>query len=84
MIDTGRYRLAEDLLLEAFSAQAVADRLEVELALIRLYRFEGRFDDARRVMRGAWSRAANPVGLLKELWSVDFTTKPVALLKIYS
>jgi enediyne biosynthesis protein E4 len=81
LTEAGRYRPAEDLLLETLSDRTVANRLELELALIRLYRNEGRFDSARRVMRGAWSRAANPVGLLKELWSVDFTAKPVELLK---
>jgi enediyne biosynthesis protein E4 len=81
LTEGGRYGPAEDLLIEALSDRALANRLELELALIRLYRCEGRFEDTRRVMRGAWSRAANPVGLLKELWSIDLTAKPVELLK---
>ena len=81
LTERGRYRPAEDLLLTALSDRAGANSLELELALIRLYRYEARFDDVRRMMRSAWSRAANPAGLLKELWSIDYMPKPVELVK---
>ena len=81
LIERGRYRPAEDLLLSASSNRAVTNDLQLESALIRLYQSEGRFDDAQRVMRGAWSRAANPVGLVKELWSIDHGPRPVELLR---
>jgi enediyne biosynthesis protein E4 len=59
----------------ANARQSAVHDLERELSL--LYRFEGRFDDMRRVLRASWCRSADPVGVLKELWMLDHSSIPV-------
>ncbi len=83
MINTGRYAPAEDA-LEAALRQGQAtpeDRYELERALSRLYRFEGRLDDVRRVLRTSWPRSPDPSGVLRELWLLDYSPMPVEALQ---
>ena len=77
LINTGRYSSAEDVLLQALADPGRSPRYELQRALSRLYRFEGRFNDVRRVLRGSWSRSPSPAALLKELWNVDHSPMPV-------
>jgi tetratricopeptide (TPR) repeat protein len=76
-INTGRYKSAEELLNAAVVRASAADRDELDRALSRLYRFEGRLDDVRRILRGSWWRSADPAGVLKELWLLDHSPMPV-------
>jgi enediyne biosynthesis protein E4 len=77
LINTGRYTPAEETLMTALADPAVAPRHDLERALNRLYRFQGRFDLVREIIRGSWSRSPTPAGDLKELWVLDHTPMPV-------
>ncbi len=83
-INMGRYTPAEEVLLTALSRADLsrADRYELERALSRLYRFEGRMDDIRRVLRASWCRAPDPVGVLKELFLLDHSPIPAEALEL--
>ena len=81
LIQSGRYTAAEKVLLQALTDPAKAVNYELERALARLYRFEGRFDDVRRVVRASWCRSNDPAGLLKELWAHDHSPMPVEAMK---
>ena len=56
-------------------------RHELERAS-RLFRFEGRFDDVRNIIRGSWSRSPTPASDLKELWTLDHSPMPVEAWKL--
>jgi tetratricopeptide (TPR) repeat protein len=77
LINTGHYTPAEETLLLALGDAHVDPRYELERALSRLYRFQGRFDEVREIVRGAWSRSPTPAGDLKELWTLDHSPMPV-------
>jgi tetratricopeptide (TPR) repeat protein len=77
LINSGRYTPAEEVLLAALARPDATTRYELERALGRLYRFEGRFDDVRRVIRSSWCRTLEPAAALKELWSHDHSPMPV-------
>jgi tetratricopeptide (TPR) repeat protein len=77
LINSGRYRPAENILLEALRYPPSTPRFDLERALIRVYRFEGRFDDVRRLVRASWYRSPTPAALLKELWVLDHSPMPV-------
>ncbi len=83
LINTGRYAPAEDALESALrQGQATPeDRYELERALSRLYRFEGRLDDVRRMLRTSWCRSPDPSGVLRELWLLDYSPMPVEALQ---
>ena len=52
LTNTGRYRPAEDVIERALPrARVPADALRLRRVLSRLYRFEGRVDDVRRVLQ---------------------------------
>ena len=57
------------------------DRYELERASSRLYRFEGRQDDVRRVLRASWGRSPDPAGVLKELLLLDHSPIPAEALQ---
>ncbi len=80
LIDAGRYREAETLLETARSANGPNDP-DLRRALIRLYRFEGRTNDVRRLVRESWATAPDPVAILKELWVIDNTPVPAEALE---
>ncbi|MGO9471696.1 MAG: FG-GAP-like repeat-containing protein [Isosphaeraceae bacterium] len=77
LLNSGRYRTAEQVLLEALERPDESTRYELEHALGRVYRFEGRFDDVRRVIRASWCRSPDPAATLKELWALDHSPMPV-------
>jgi enediyne biosynthesis protein E4 len=81
LINTGHYTPAEETLLQAIEDPQASLRYELERALSRLYRFEGRFDEVREIVRGAWSRSPTPAGDLKELWTLDHSPMPVEAWK---
>jgi thioredoxin-like negative regulator of GroEL len=82
LIHTGRYSPAERVLLQALANPWLPGLDDLERDLILLYRFEGRFDDMRRVLRGSWCRSADPAGVLKELWMLDHSPVPVEAWQI--
>src|SRR5262249_43781207 len=59
-----------------------AARYDLERALSRLYRFEGRQDDVRRVLRASWCRSPDPAGVLKELFLLDNSPIPAETLEL--
>ena len=77
LTNTGRYTPAEEILIKAMADPAVVPRFEIERALSRLYRFEGRFDDVREIIRGYWARSPAPASDLKELWTLEHSPMPV-------
>jgi tetratricopeptide (TPR) repeat protein len=77
LLNSGRYAPAEDVLLAALAKPADLDRHEIERALGRLYRFEGRFEELRTHLRGSWASSPDPVGVLKELWALEHSPMPV-------
>jgi tetratricopeptide (TPR) repeat protein len=78
LLNNGRYRPAEDCLANALtSARRPADIVLVRRALSRLYRFEGRIDDVRRLLRESFYDSTDRVGLLRELWLLDTAPQPV-------
>jgi tetratricopeptide (TPR) repeat protein len=78
LINSGRYTPAEDLMLRALRDAPESDVYTLGRALSRLYRFEGRFDEVRQVLRGSWGGSNDPAGVLKELWLLDHSPMPVA------
>jgi thioredoxin-like negative regulator of GroEL len=81
LINSGRYAPVEEILLQALADPARSPRYELERALSRLYRFEGRFDEVRQVVRASWSRSPTPAADLKELWNLDHSAEPVEAWK---
>ncbi len=78
LINSGRYRPAEKTLERASSeSHDPGDRLQVGRTLSRLYRFEGRVDDIRRVLRATFDVSDDRPGLLRELWLLDNSPQPV-------
>src|SRR4051794_33760128 len=82
LINMGRYSRAEEVLESALSRPEAAGRYELERALSRLYRFEGRQGDIRRLLRASWGRSSDPAGLLKELWLLDNSPIPAEALRL--
>jgi thioredoxin-like negative regulator of GroEL len=77
LVNSGRYTPAEQILLQALETPGDQVRFELERALARLYRFEGRFDDVRRLARGSWLHSTDAADGLKELWALDHSPMPV-------
>jgi tetratricopeptide (TPR) repeat protein len=77
LINIGRYTPAEELLLQALDKPDDSTRYDLEKTLSRVYAFEGRFDDFRRVLRASWCRSTNPAAVLNELWTSDNSPMPV-------
>jgi len=77
LLNSGRYRPAEEILIEALKSADDSTRYSLEHELCRVYRFEGRFDDVRRVIRASWCRSPDPAPGLRELWLLDHSPMPV-------
>ncbi|QEH34316.1 FG-GAP repeat protein [Aquisphaera giovannonii] len=77
LINTGRYGPAEQVLLEAAGTPGEARTDGLDRALDRLYRFEGRFEDVRALLRRGWWRSGDPAAALRELWLLDTSPMPV-------
>jgi tetratricopeptide (TPR) repeat protein len=82
LINGGRYAPAEEVLNAALAMRQTGDRYDLERALSRLYRFEGRNDDVRRVLRASWGRSPDPAGVLKELFLLDHSPLPAEALQL--
>ena len=81
LMEKGLYSQAESLLDDALADPQPSGRYELELALTRVYRYQGRFHDVRRLIRGSWYRAPRPALVLKGLWGLDLAPKPIESLK---
>jgi Flp pilus assembly protein TadD len=87
LINSGRYSPAERVLDTALASppEDPGLRYDLDRALSRLYRFEGRVDDVRRVLRASWHRSfgrtPDPASVLKELWLLDRSPMPVEALQ---
>ena len=76
----GRYGPAEavlDAALRHTPGITVADLHALRRAQNRLYRFEGRIADARRLLRATWAEEPRPAEILWELWVIDFSPQPI-------
>lgn len=74
LTNLGRYSEAETA-LEA--ARDCPPTFEFDQAKTRLYRFEGRLDEVRRLIRASWGRATHPAVILRDLWTHDKSPFPV-------
>ena len=77
LVNAGRYSPAEEVLLRAVATVPATESQELERTLSRLYRFEGRFEDVRRLLRRSWCRSQDPAGVLREIWLLDNSPMPV-------
>ncbi|MDR3633986.1 MAG: FG-GAP-like repeat-containing protein [Isosphaeraceae bacterium] len=68
-------RAAEDVLEATLRREPSED---ARRALSRLYRLEGRALDVRRLLQDGWETAADPVAVLRELWSLDTAPWPIS------
>ncbi len=68
---------AEPLMLRAVGETGAHAKEAIE-TLVHLYKIEGRFLEARRLVRKYWDRYPDPIGVLKELAQLD-SIKPYAL-----
>ena len=87
LINAGRFSPAERV-VDAALRSPPADpglRYDLDRALSRVYRFEGRTDDVRRVLRSSWCRSfgqkPDPVSVLRELWLLDRSPMPVEAIR---
>ena len=77
-INTGQYRLAEEALKSGLEyLHHAKDAGPILKALSRLYRFEGRAEDIKRVLRASFHVRDDRVELLRELWLTDYSPQPV-------
>ena len=72
----GHYSRAEAV-LDAAERVAEPPPYELSRALIRLYMYEGRIEDARRLTVASWSQSPDPAATLKQLWTLDTTALPL-------
>jgi tetratricopeptide (TPR) repeat protein len=72
LTNVGRFAPAEAVLKSALRNSG-HDYYEITRVLGRLYRFEGRTEDVRGLLRESWSKSPDPPAILKELWTLDTT-----------
>ncbi|MDR3622935.1 MAG: FG-GAP-like repeat-containing protein [Paludisphaera borealis] len=77
LLNSGRYAQAEEALTQARAVAPEAERYPLERTMTRLYRFEGRFDEVRELLRASWGRGPEPAAVLKELWLLDYSSMPI-------
>jgi hypothetical protein len=65
-----QFRAVEDLLLP-LRARGKPDQKQVLQLLVRLGRMEARFDEVRAWLQEGMAYAEDPIGLLRQLWSLD-------------
>jgi tetratricopeptide (TPR) repeat protein len=75
-LQSGELRAAEERLLGLLLPGRPSPK-PVLMALVRLVRLEGRYDEARAWIRAAFDRADEPVGLLRQLWLLDRGVVPI-------
>ncbi|WP_422927928.1 FG-GAP-like repeat-containing protein [Singulisphaera sp. PoT] len=78
-LDAGKYNEAEPILEEAYR-ETDLDLGEIRRVLLRLYRYEGRTADVRKLVRESWPSSPDPIAVLKELWLIDNTPVPAEAL----
>jgi tetratricopeptide (TPR) repeat protein len=81
-VNSGRYSRAEDILNRAERVASAADRPDLLRTQSRLFRFEGRFDEVRQILRETYPSADDPVAVLKELWLLDHSPMPAEAWKL--
>lgn len=74
LTNLGRYSEAESVLE---SVRSSPSSYELDQAVARLYRLEGRLDEVRRIVRASWGRAPFPAAVLRNLWTHDKSPFPV-------
>ncbi|MGE3818260.1 MAG: FG-GAP-like repeat-containing protein, partial [Isosphaeraceae bacterium] len=79
-LDRGRFGALEELLVVVRQG-AGADALEATRSLIRLLRFQGRFDEVKRLLREEWAAAEDPSRPLRELWALDAEPPPLGMVE---
>jgi enediyne biosynthesis protein E4 len=77
-----RLSVAEPLLREALKAD-VPLATEARETLVNIYKMQGRYDDARRLVRDGWTIYRDRVGTLQELARLDGPT-PIRLEQVQS
>jgi tetratricopeptide (TPR) repeat protein len=75
-----RFADAEPLLLTALRGQGT-HATEARETLVNLYKIQGRFDEARALVLGAWGSYSDPAGLLKEVETLG-SSHPMGFDKI--
>ena len=80
--ERGRFSEAEDLMLRALGRTGGHSE-EAYSGLIRLYRFQGRLDEARRLLRQRYPSSPNKVGVLIALHKLDTQAEPIMGLNRY-
>src|SRR5262249_61629628 len=82
--DRGEFATAETILEAAIRDRSPlpdSDADEVLQVLARLYRLQGRHDDARRALEARCGLARDPAGALRALWLFGFVPLPIAGLE---
>jgi enediyne biosynthesis protein E4 len=79
LLKVHRLAAAEHLLLVALEDRGDFGK-EARETLVHLYKLEGRFDEARRLVREGWGRY-DPVGTIQEHYRLD-TSNPIAIEKV--
>ena len=72
VLEHDRFADAEGLLLIALKGSG-KHAIEARETLVKLYKLQGRFDEARALVHGAWGNYPDPSGLLKELEKLGST-----------
>ena len=75
-----RLAVAEGLLREALKADAPL-AIEARESLVNIYKIQGRYDEARRLVRDGWTTYPDRVGTLQELARLD-TDNPIPISKV--
>ena len=77
-MNQGRFASAEEIFEQNLrEVSAPADTVELEAALARLMRFQGRLDEVRRLLRAIWRDARDPPSILRDLCLLDIEAVPV-------
>src|SRR5262249_44362652 len=78
--DRGRFADLEEV-LDAARRGTGPVAAELGQALAGLRRYEGRFDEVKRLLRIEWARAADPARTLRDLWMLDAEPVPVEMVR---
>jgi tetratricopeptide (TPR) repeat protein len=75
IVERGQFTAAEDILKPAIGRRKPSAR-DARETLARLYFWEGRLDEMRRLLEDGWSQAPNRAEALRELWKLDTDPLP--------
>jgi predicted Zn-dependent protease len=78
----GRFSDSEDLMIRSLRREG-EHTVEALWGLVLLYRFQGRFDEARRVLREGYPGSSDKVGVLIGLHKIDTEAEPITALTHY-